>query len=124
MPGHKADVHHKRRSQALQMARGDSGQNRLNDFFGVFTQGIDNMLYEFGLFKDQETRANPPKKPLQGQDKAQSRKANSRVQSNTDSPTPTDIQTQSGSSAVRSGSSKGRTQSLMSDNPDKQSGNS
>jgi hypothetical protein len=71
MPEHKADVHPKQRSYAMRMARGDTGRNFLNEFFDVVFYGVDSMLYEFGLFKDQEKSSLPLRKPLQGQEKAQ-----------------------------------------------------
>lgn len=128
MPRHKADVHPKRRSQAMQMAKGDTGQNRLNDFFGVFTQGIDSMLYEFGLYKDQEKRPGPARKPLEGQESAQPPAANSNTNN---SATPAGqsllayIPPQSGNASGTSGSSQQKSDSQpMSENTDKQSENS
>lgn len=88
MPRHKADVHPKRRNTAMQMAKGDTGQNRLNDFFGVFTQSIDNMLFEFGLFKDQENRPGPAKKPLEGQESARPPSTGTGTESDDSGPTP------------------------------------
>lgn len=71
MPRNKADVQSKHSRYASRMARGDTGKNYLNEFFGVVNQSVDGMLYEFGLFNDKE-KSSPPRKPMQNQEREQS----------------------------------------------------
>lgn len=80
MPGHKADVHPKRRSYARRMARGDTGRNYLNEFFDIIFYSVDNMLSV--AFKDEERAPIQARKPLRGQENARPPSAKKPASSN------------------------------------------